>query len=73
MPIYEFKCVECEKDIELLLDMDERDKPQECKDCGGKLNRLISLPRILGLDSKTGIKAWGVPPPYDPKKATERF
>lgn len=36
MPNYEFECAGCGHHFELLLKIDERDKPQKCPQCGGE-------------------------------------
>ena len=41
MPVYEYKCEECKKQIELFQKIS--DPPAEkCKSCGGRLKKLIS-------------------------------
>lgn len=41
MPIYEFKCKECEKTEEFLLKFSDP-KPTTCSACGGEIAQLIS-------------------------------
>lgn len=41
MPIYEFKCKECEKTEEFLLKFSDP-KPTTCSSCGGEVAQLIS-------------------------------
>lgn len=41
MPIYEYSCVSCEKDIETIHKVNDPAPP--CPDCGGELNKKISL------------------------------
>jgi len=45
MPLYEYKCLNCETTFEALQKLDE--KPlNKCPKCGGKLKKLISAPSI---------------------------
>ena len=44
MPIYEFKC-ECGHGIEVILPLMDRNKPQYCPKCGGKIERILSVPQ----------------------------
>ncbi len=41
MPIYEYACEKCGKQIEVLHKVSERG-PARCGDCGGKMTRLMS-------------------------------
>ena len=44
MPIYEFKCLKCEKFIELLLMNSDKDVEMKCPHCNSKeLERVISV------------------------------
>lgn len=42
MPIYEYACGSCDKEIEIVHGISEKPK-KKCPSCGGKLRRLISL------------------------------
>ena len=42
LPLYEYKCLECEEIFYELRSADEREHPIECPDCGGAGNVLIS-------------------------------
>lgn len=42
MPIYEYQCKKCEGVFEILHGFNE-DPPKKCDECGGKLEKLISL------------------------------
>jgi putative FmdB family regulatory protein len=44
MPIYEYRCPQCNKEKEVILSFKDSDIPQECE-CGGVMRKLISLPR----------------------------
>lgn len=44
MPIYEYKCPKCDKQIEIICRISDRVKEQICE-CGEGMNRLISLPQ----------------------------
>lgn len=44
MPIYEYKCKQCNHQFENV-EFSEKDKPQECADCGAKeFDKVISVP-----------------------------
>ena len=53
--------------------MAEYGKLQKCKKCRETLKRLVTAPNLHGLDSKIGVKGWGVAPPANSDKATEGF
>ena len=36
MPIYEYVCLDCKKDFELIRPMSQSDSPLKCESCGGK-------------------------------------
>jgi putative FmdB family regulatory protein len=42
MPIYEYECLDCGKRFEIFQKISE-DSLKECRDCKGRLNRLISM------------------------------
>lgn len=46
MPLFEYKCLNCERRIEVLLDADEPE-PKCCPDCSGKLKRLMGVPGLI--------------------------
>ncbi len=41
MPIYEYKCLECEEEFEVIQKMSD-DPLKECASCGGELKKLIT-------------------------------
>ena len=41
MPIYEYRCDECEKVYEYLIGIHDK-QPRKCRDCPGKLQKLVS-------------------------------
>ena len=41
MPIYEYRCKKCGKQIEVLLRLSDK-PPVRCRECGGRLEKLIS-------------------------------
>jgi putative FmdB family regulatory protein len=41
MPIYEYKCEDCAKQLEIIQKISDA-PPEKCSDCGGKLFKLIS-------------------------------
>ncbi len=45
MPIYEYRCKKCGKQIEVLLRSSDK-PPTRCRECGGRLEKLISPPAI---------------------------
>jgi len=42
MPIYEYRCPNCEEVWELLRKMSAMDEPYECPDCGVECDHVIS-------------------------------
>lgn len=44
--IYVYQCTSCEKHVEHLLKMAERDNPPPC-DCGATLRRIITPPAVV--------------------------
>lgn len=42
MPIYEYECLDCGKHFEIFQKISE-DPLKKCRECGGHLNRLISM------------------------------
>ena len=45
MPIYEFECKKCKAHIEVFQKMSDK-APTKCRQCGGKLEKLLSAPAI---------------------------
>jgi len=45
MPLYEYRCVDCDRTVEVLQRVSDPD-PVECSYCGGKLERQLSAPAI---------------------------
>jgi putative FmdB family regulatory protein len=45
MPIYEYRCKKCGKQLEVLLRFSDK-QPTRCRECGGRLEKLISSPAI---------------------------
>lgn len=44
MPIYEYVCLDCKKEYELLRSFSESDKPVACNHCGGEnVKRKLSV------------------------------
>jgi putative FmdB family regulatory protein len=43
MPIFEFKCLKCGQEFEILLKNREEANSVKCKFCGGKVERLMSI------------------------------
>ncbi len=48
MPIYEFKCLSCEKEIEKFCKIGEDGSSFSCPECQGKLKKKLSLFRSSG-------------------------
>jgi putative FmdB family regulatory protein len=42
MPVYEYKCNECEKTKELILSMSETDKDIDCDNCDRLMSRVFN-------------------------------
>lgn len=45
MPIYEYRCKKCQKQTDVLLRTSDK-PPTRCRECGGRLEKLISSPAI---------------------------
>ncbi|MCX8125804.1 MAG: zinc ribbon domain-containing protein [Dehalococcoidia bacterium] len=43
MPTYEYSCVECQEEFELMRPMCDFDKDAVCPKCGGKAHRIVSV------------------------------
>jgi putative FmdB family regulatory protein len=44
MPIYEYICLDCKKEYEILRSFNEADKPMACNECGGEnVKRKLSV------------------------------
>ncbi len=43
MPTYEYSCVECQEEFELMRPMCDFDKDAKCPKCGGKAHRVVSV------------------------------
>lgn len=44
MPIYEYICLDCKKEYEILRSFNESDQPFECDECGGEnVKRKLSV------------------------------
>lgn len=44
MPIYEYVCLDCKKEYEILRSLNEADIPLVCKECGGEnVKRKLSV------------------------------
>jgi len=41
MPLYVYTCKKCAKLFEILVSLNEYDKPIKCPHCGEKLNRIM--------------------------------
>ncbi|MDK9698530.1 MAG: zinc ribbon domain-containing protein [bacterium] len=49
MPMYEYRCLDCEQEFTEMNTYTRRDEPQECPDCGStNSERLLSTPSLLG-------------------------
>jgi putative FmdB family regulatory protein len=44
MPIYEYVCLDCKKEYEILRSFNESDQPMDCEECGSRnVKRKLSL------------------------------
>jgi putative FmdB family regulatory protein len=46
MPIYDYKCENCNVKLTTRLPMDSRDDPQQCEICNQRMFRLIGVPAV---------------------------
>ena len=42
MPIYEYRCSQCERDFEVIRSVSQSGKPAPCTECGTPAERLLS-------------------------------
>jgi putative FmdB family regulatory protein len=54
MPIYEYKCNNCEKVLSELRNASEREEPLECPHCGGTTEVILSTFATSSGDSRPG-------------------
>lgn len=47
MPIYQYRCDDCGKEIEVLAALPDPGNVATCADCGGKLSYVWSLPSVI--------------------------
>ena len=47
MPIYEYRCQACQREVERLCKYVERDEVLGCGECGGSMLRFMSVPHLL--------------------------
>ncbi len=45
MPIYEYECQKCKAHLEVIQKMSDK-APTKCRECGGRLEKLMSAPAI---------------------------
>ena len=43
MPVYEYRCLRCDTDFELMRRISEMNEPALCPQCGSKAERLVSV------------------------------
>ena len=49
MPMYEYRCIDCEHEFVEMTTYTKRDEPQECPECLSKNSeRLLSAPSAIG-------------------------
>jgi putative FmdB family regulatory protein len=44
MPLYEYRCGKCGRQVEELVAASDAEKPVKCPDCGRRMERLLSAP-----------------------------
>lgn len=67
MPIYEYKCLDCEKQFELMQKFTD-ESPEICPDCGGHIRKLISNTSFILKGTGWYVTDYASP---DRKKAVE--
>lgn len=67
MPIYEYKCLDCGKQFELMQKFTE-ESPEVCPDCGGHIRKLISNTSFILKGTGWYVTDYASP---DRKKAVE--
>lgn len=60
MPIYEYKCNECDKTYEFFLKLDEKDKTFFCVDCKSELEKIISSNNFIFNGGYTYKNSYGL-------------
>ncbi len=54
MPLYEYRCQNCKKIIEVLQKNSLQSEPPVCPDCGSaEMKRMISSPGLIAMDGST--------------------
>lgn len=56
MPMYAFRCDNCDDSVDLIVNFSEADEPVECKVCSGTRRRLISAPGMVWAPTSGGYR-----------------
>lgn len=61
MPLFEFECSECEKNIEIIESFLKSEEPHRCPRCGRLMNKIVGSKMTFKLlyDPKKDIISWG--------------
>ena len=71
MPIYEYECRKCKALTEVFQKLNDK-PPVKCKECGGRLERLISAPAIQFKGSGWYVTDYGGKNGKQEKKSEEK-
>jgi putative FmdB family regulatory protein len=58
MPIYEYRCAECESKFEKIRSMSEKDSPLGCPSCGSEKSRRQLSVFAASVSDGTGACGW---------------
>lgn len=47
MPLFEYTCIKCKKQYEVLVKLKDLDKMPDCPHCGNKLKKIMSAPMFI--------------------------
>jgi len=73
MPIYEYKCVECENEFEELLSLEDYSPIRVCPECNAPSTRKLSAPQLQSLrESERIARDTNERAKYEPLKVTRQ-
>lgn len=58
MPIYEYRCEECNNQIDIFKGFEDSAVSEQCFRCNKPMRKLISIPHITGTRDGFGLREW---------------